>query len=76
MIICLKLNFINYKIGWVSVIDYNKDRINDYNFIFKLVILFFFIVWYSGKKGGEIWSNIIFLIYVYKKYLKIVLVLI
>lgn len=54
MIIRPKSNFINYKIGWVSVIDYIKDRINDHNFIFKLATLLPPIARYSGKKGGEI----------------------
>lgn len=71
MIIRPKLNFINYKIGWVSVIDYIKDRINDHNFIFKLATLLPPIARYSGKKGGEIWSNITLSTYAYKKHSKI-----
>lgn len=48
-----KLNFINYKIGWVSVIDYIKDRINDHNFIFKLATLLPPIARYSENKVGK-----------------------
>lgn len=54
MIIRPKSNFINYKIGWVSVIEYIKDRINDHNLIFKLATLLPPLARYSEKKGGEI----------------------